>query len=153
MANPAAFWNGNKSLFGFCCFHVHLPSLLAIALESFVKVILTTCLHIAFPQAKRGSWVSKGLVLWNVLRSLERWATDQSCFLNSKVVPSWYCRNMSRELNQQSFNWPDLRLVQHQGTQAYSIARFQRPRKEQPCLVVYAPPIDMLYYSTELLTF
>ena len=46
-------------------------------------------------------------------------------------------------------NW---RLVQHQRTQAYSIARFQLPRW-QPCLVVYAPPIDMLCYSTELLTF
>ena len=67
-----AFWNGNKSLFGFCCFNVHLPSLSAIAPDSFVKVVLTTSLHIALPQAETGSWEYKGLVIWNVLRSTSR---------------------------------------------------------------------------------
>lgn len=70
MANPAAFWNGNKSLLWFCCFNVHFPPLSMMSLGSFERVILNSSACIALPQTERGNWECKGLVIWRVLTEL-----------------------------------------------------------------------------------
>lgn len=70
MANPAAFWNGNKSLLWFCCFNVHFPPLSMMSLGSFERVILNSSACIALPQTERGNWECKGLVIWHVLTEL-----------------------------------------------------------------------------------
>lgn len=114
--------------FWFCCFNVHFPPL-STALGSFVKVILTTSAHIALPQTERQLGVPRAgnLKCFN-------WALRGETHINHTswvmtAVPSWYYRCMFRELNKHSFNWPDPRLVQQQGTtQSYWPAGFQLPK-------------------------